>query len=257
LIKQIDFFKYSSLKIGSTLDVLVIDEIDKYENYQIIGKANNLLVSNNPKKPLAILSKNFDYIVVENGVLKIGGATPTGKIFNFCKANNIKGFEFVGKLPGSLGGMIKMNAGMKGYEIFNHLIHVKIYNKELSKSEINHGYRFCDIQDIVYEATFEINIGFDYLLLDEFEKMRANQPKGHSAGSCFKNPKNGFAGELIEKVGLKGFIKNGVGFSDIHANFLINYEKASFDDAINMINLAKSRVFEQFGVSLQEEIVIL
>ncbi|NWF66526.1 MAG: UDP-N-acetylmuramate dehydrogenase [Campylobacterales bacterium] len=256
LIKQIDFSKYSSLKIGTTLDVLIINEIDKYENYQIIGKANNLLISNTPKKPLAILSKNFDYIKIEDNFLKIGGATPTGKIFNFCKANNIKNFEFVGKLPGCLGGMIKMNAGMKSYEIFNNLVSIKTYQNEIEKENIDYGYRYCNIDEIIYEATFNIEFGFDYQLLDELEKMRLNQPKGHSAGSCFKNPPNNFAGRLLENVGLKGYKINGIGFSDIHANFLINYENATFEDAISMIDLAKNRVFEEFGVKLQAEIQI-
>ncbi|MEE6530754.1 hypothetical protein VWM68_10360, partial [Campylobacter coli] len=38
--------------------------------------------------------------------------------------------------------------------------------------------------------------------------------------------------------------------SDKHANFLINKKNASFDDAIFLIELAKKKVFEEFGIKL-------
>lgn len=62
--------------------------------------------------------------------------------------------------------------------------------------------------------------------------MRDNQPQKPSAGSCFKNPKNDFAGRLIEEVGLKGFKKGDMSFSKEHANFLINEGAGTFEDAI-------------------------
>ena len=78
-----------------------------------------------------------------------------------------------------------------------------------------------------------------------------------SFGSCFANPSGDHAGRLIEAAGLKGFRIGGCGFSEIHANFLINYGGGSFEDALNLINLAKERVYELFGIRLRCEVVIL
>ena len=215
MTRSIDFSKYSSIKIGPVVDVALIDEIVSLsKEYFIIGGANNLLVSPNPR-PLALLSKRFDYITLDNDQLTIGGATKSGRIFSFVKKHDIKGFEYLGKLPGTLGGLIYMNAGMKEDEIFNHLVHIKTSKGYIAKEEINYGYRFTDIDDIIYEAVFDVQKGFDSDKLALFTKMRANQPKEPSPGSAFKNPPDDFAGRLIEAVGLKGYRIGDAAFSDI------------------------------------------
>ena len=98
---------------------------------------------------------------------------------------------------------------------------------------------------------------FDNELSNYLNQKRSNQPKGASFGSCFANPSGDHAGRLIEAAGLKGFRIGGCGFSEIHANFLINYGGGSFEDALNLINLAKERVYELFGIRLRCEVVIL
>ena len=45
--------------------------------------------------------------------------------------------------------------------------------------------------------------------------------------------------------------------SDKHANFLINKKNASFEDAIYLIELARKRVFEEFGVRLENEVIVI
>jgi len=46
-------------------------------------------------------------------------------------------------------------------------------------------------------------------------------------------------------------------FSSEHANFLVNHGDGNFDDAIFLIKEAQKRVFEEFGIWLECEIVIL
>ena len=87
--------------------------------------------------------------------------------------------------------------------------------------------------------------------------MRSNQPSTPSAGSCFKNPEGDYAGRLIEAVGLKGKRVGGMEFSSEHANFLVNQGDGNFDDAIYLIKEAQRRVFKEFNIWLECEIVIL
>ena len=256
----IDFQKYSSVRIGGAFEVEILNEICEFSGL-LIGGANNLLVSNEPKN-LAILGEKFDFIEIleENEkfcTLKIGCATKSSKIYNFAKNKNLKGFEFLGKIPGLLGGILKMNAGLKECDISKNLLSIKCFKGEISKEKANFAYRFCGIKSPMFEAIFRLKKGFDYALDENLKKARANQPSGASFGSIFKNPKGGFAGQMIEAVGLKGFKKNDAMISEKHANFLINTKKASFEDAIFLINLAKKRVFEEFGVSLEKEVVII
>ncbi|HHO42314.1 MAG TPA: UDP-N-acetylmuramate dehydrogenase [Epsilonproteobacteria bacterium] len=256
-LKTIDFSKFTSIKVGGKVDVLIIEKNDTIpKDRYLIGHGNNLLISPTPP-PLMMLGDDFDFIKLEGDLLHIGAATPTGKILSFVKKHNIAGFEFVSKLPGSLGGMVAMNAGVKEYEIFNNLKSVCIDGLWRQKEEIEHGYRFANLGGIVLEAIFEAKKGFDKELLDSLISLRANQPKKPSAGSWFKNPHGDFAGRLIEGVGLKGRQIGGMAWSNIHANFLVNLGGGTFDEAIALATVAKKKVKETFGIELQEEIKIL
>ncbi len=257
LKKRVDFGRYSSIKIGPVLDVVLIDKIEKIpDEFYIVGGANNLLVSNNPP-PLAMLSKRFDYIEIKNGKLHIGAATKGGRVVSFAKKHNIANFEFMQKIPGTIGGMIKMNAGLKNEEIFNHLTAVKTHKGYIKKEDILHGYRYAYIEEAVFEAVFEIQEGFSQNKIEIFKKIRKNQPSDPSAGSCFKNPPSDYAGRLIEEVGLRGYRINDAAFSFKHANFLINLKNASFGDAIELIKEAKRRVYDKFRIILENEVKIL
>jgi len=254
--KIIDFKKYTSIHIGGKHSVKVIDEIGIYPNLHIIGKGNNLLLSNNPPK-MAILGDEFDYIIQKGDKLIVGGATSSGKMLTFCRKNDIGDFEFLGKLPGAIGGLVKMNAGLKEWEMMNYLHSIKTGDGEILKENINFTYRHTEIKGIVYEATFNTTKGFSKEKMDMFIKMRDNQPNLPSAGSCFKNPKEHSAGYLIEKVGLKGYNIGGMAFSSMHANFLVNMGNGTYDEAIKLINLAKEKVLKEFNIQLETEIVIL
>jgi len=257
MTKTIHFSSYSSIRIGPSVDVLLLNSpMALPEGYRIIGGSNNLLIGPNPPK-LAMLDKCFDFIYREDNVLYVGGATPSGKILSFAKKHDLAGFELMQKLPGTLGGMIAMNAGLKEWEMFNDLLAIRTENGWIGKESITYGYRFANIEGVVYEATFTCKQGFDESLLALFKTMRENQPQFPSAGSCFKNPKGHYAGKLLEEAGLKGKRIGGMGFSEQHANFLVNLGGGTYEEAILLIALAKDEVFQRFGVALEEEIIIL
>lgn len=255
-IRTIDFKKYSSIKIGPVLDVLEINEIGDYKDYQIIGRGNNLLISPSVNKKFAILGESFDYIKQEGNLLYVGCATTSGKLLTYTRNNNIANLEFLAKLPGNLGGLVKMNAGLKSWEMFNYINSIKTKDGYIKKEDVIFSYRETKIDTIVYEVVFNIEYGFSKEMLKEFNKMRDNQPRVPSAGSCFKNPKGDFAGRLIEAIGLKGKRQGDMSFSEEHANFLVNYGSGSFDDAIYLIEEAKKKIKEQFNIDIEEEIII-
>lgn len=256
MTKSIDFSKFSSIKIGPTADVFLIQDFNYPKEGYIIGQCNNVLIGEQAPL-LMMLDKVFDYIKIEDGLLSIGGATPGGRILSFCKKHDIAHFELLPKLPGTLGGMIKMNAGLKEWEIFNYLHSIVTENGVLLKEEIPHGYRWSDFEGLVFEARFEIHKGFNEEQLEMFKKMRDNQPHDPSAGSCFKNPAGDAAGRLIQEAGLKGYRIGDMAFSEQHANFLVNLGRGSFDDALALIQLAQQKVYEKFGIWLENEVVIV
>ena len=150
-----------------------------------------------------------------------------------------------------------MNAGVKEYEIFPLLESIRIGNAWIPAKEIEHGYRYARLPGIATAARFPLRRGYDESLRRELLALRNNQPKEPSAGSAFKNPPGDYAGRLIEAVGLKGYRWGGMAWSEMHANFLVNLGGGTYDEAIALINLAKERVMEHFGIPLEEEIKIL
>ena len=256
MLKIIDFQKYSSIHIGGKYEVKVINKIGNYSKFRILGRGNNLLISNTPP-PLAVLGVEFDYVIQQNDKLVVGAATTSGKLLRFCRKNDIAHFELLAKLPGNMGALVKMNAGLKEWEIFNYLYSIKTQDGEILKKDIPHSYRETKIDGIIYEITFIMEKGYDKELQKMFNQMRDNQPNLPSAGSCFKNPKEHSAGYLIENVRLKGYQIGGMAFSSQHANFLVNMGEGSFDEALQLINLAKEKVKKQFEIDLELEIMII
>jgi len=255
--KEIDFSKYSSIKIGPKVEVAIVENIKEIKKDAfLIGGANNLLISNNPP-PLMILGKSFDYIKIDGNFLTVGAAVKTGRLLSFVKKNNIANFEFIAKLPGTIGGMVAMNAGVKEYEVFNILQEIKIDGKWVKKEDIEYGYRYAKLGGIVTDIKFKLESGYKENLRLELIKLRENQPKEPSAGSFFKNPPGDYAGRLIEAVGLKGKRVGNMAWSSKHANFLVNLGGGTFNEAIELVNLAKEKVFDKFKIELKEEVKVI
>jgi len=256
-IKTIDFSRYSSIGIGVSIDVLVIEKGDEIpRDRYLIGGANNLLISQTPP-PLMMLGKEFSTIELDSDIVTIGTSMLTGRVISFARKENLSGFEFVAKLPGTVGGMLAMNAGVKEYEIFNIVESIEIDGLWIPKDDIEYGYRFANLGGVATAAKFRVSHGFDQELLNNLVSLRANQPKEPSAGSAFKNPIGDWAGRLIESVGLKGHRIGDMAWSELHANFLVNLGNGTFEDAKELIDIAKTRVYEEFGTTLVEEIKIL
>jgi UDP-N-acetylmuramate dehydrogenase len=92
--------------------------------------------------------------------------------------------------------------------------------------------------------------------MSEFNKNRKkSQPPGiYNAGSVFKNTKEYFAGELIEKTGLKGYSINDVSVSTKHANFFIAKKGAKSSSLYKLVQHVKEKVNDKYGIMLEEEI---
>ncbi|WP_000890969.1 UDP-N-acetylmuramate dehydrogenase [Helicobacter pylori] len=257
LEKTIDFSRYSSVKIGTPLKVSVLENDDEIsQEHQIIGLANNLLIAPGVKN-LALLGKNYDYICDHGECIEIGGAANASKIFNYFRVHDLGGLEFLGQLPGTLGALVKMNAGMKEFEIKNVLESAHINNQWLGRGALGLDYRSSTFNGVVLRARFKKTHGFRGEVLKACQSMRKSHPKLPNFGSCFKNPPNDHAGRLLESAGLRGYRLKRVGFAKEHANFLVNLGGAEFEEALDLIELAKTRVLQEYGIHLEEEVKIL
>ena len=128
----------------------------------------------------------------------------------------MKGFEFLEGIPGTLGGALRMNAGAMGWEIFDLVEWVSFLLpdgkiREIPGSELNVGYRHCReaVEGIALRAKLRGEGRSDHRAIRKAidklaRKRRGSQPREASAGCIFKNPEEVSAGWLIDQAGLKG-----------------------------------------------------
>jgi UDP-N-acetylmuramate dehydrogenase len=114
---------------------------------------------------------------------------------------------------------------------------------------------------VVLEAAFTLRAGdrgfLEARVAEIAARRKASQPPGASCGSVFKNPPGNHAGRLIEAVGLKGRRQGAAEISPVHGNFIINHGGATAADVKALIDLARSAVQTQLGVSLELEIELV
>jgi len=206
-----------------------------------------------------------------------------------CEAN-LAGMEKLAGVPGSLGGAIRGNAGAFGTEIGDLIHSVKAYSlvsgmlKEYSQEECLFSYRMSvfkkDKNLVILSADIRLASGNAQYLKKVAQETIALREAKHSqsakcAGSFFMNPfvqnegllqefekdtgnpsKDGKlpAGWLIDHVGLRGKKIGGAMVSKQHPNYLINTGEATAEDVLMLASLIKTRVRDELGVRLQEEV---
>lgn len=254
--KKITLYENTTLQFNKPLTHTKRTFLEKdSKQWRIIGKANNLLVSPNAKN-LAILGNSFNYIALNESCIEMGASVSSLQAFLFFKKHDLSGLEFLKNLPGNIGALCNMNAGMKKYEIAQIIQSLNINGEWIDIKDAKLLYRTRDSSGVIFAVRFYKIKGFRHNLLQLFTQMRNTHPHEPSCGSCFKNPPNDYAGRLLELAGMKGFFINNVGFSDKHANFLVNLDRARFEDAIKVIELAKQKVYDISGIRLECEVQI-
>ena len=134
---------------------------------------------------------------------------------------------------------------------------------ELDNDTMEFGYRTSIIKNrpfIVLEAQMLLETGDVEAIrgkMDDFAgRRRSKQPLEYpSAGSTFKRPEGYFAGKLIMDAGLRGYRIGGAQVSEKHCGFIINVGNASAADISELMDEVAEKVKEQFGVTLEPEII--
>jgi UDP-N-acetylmuramate dehydrogenase len=89
----------------------------------------------------------------------------------------------------------------------------------------------------------------------KFARTRgAKQPMDEaSAGSFFKRPDGAYAGELIERAGMKGAEAGAARVSEKHAGFIVNAGGAKAADVLALAEKVRAAVLEDSGYLLETE----
>jgi len=238
----------------------------------IIGRGSNLLIPDEGLNGLVIRLNRLDFAQVSmssEGSIRAGAGVRLKELCGFSRRHGLGGFEFLEGIPGCVGGALRMNAGAMGGWISQVVSDVTLMDfrgkvRTLQRSELTFEYRRC----IEIVDAFVIEAGFvpqDRRSQEEIQEQlesfasvrKKSQPRLPSAGCSFKNPVGAAAGQLIDQCGLKGKRVGDAEVSDVHANFIINRGKATYEDVVSLLNEVRREVFDRTGHILEPEIVLL
>lgn len=239
--------------------------------YQVLGYGSNVIFYNKYYDGVIIKLDLFNNLEIKNNKVIVGSGYSLIKVALKTAKLGLTGLEFASGIPGSVGGAVVMNAGAYKSDMGYVVQKVKVLTpdlevKTLYNKDLNYHYRTSFLKEnkdyIVLEATLSLKHGKKEAIMDLIktrkEKRFASQPLEYpSAGSVFRNPKDMYAGELIEKSNLKKTNINGAEVSEKHANFIINKGKCSGKDIADLIELVQKKVKEDHGVDLilEQEII--
>ncbi|MBP3817923.1 MAG: UDP-N-acetylmuramate dehydrogenase [Butyrivibrio sp.] len=237
----------------------------------VLGNGSNLLVSDKGFDGVVIsLSKMNDiHLEGDNDIYAEAGAM-NSQIAAFARDNGLKNFEFAAGIPGTIGGAMIMNAGAYGGEMKLVTRSVTVLSPEgeimvLDNASMEFGYRSSAIKGrgyIVISVLLSLEKGDKETITKNMQelaaKRREKQPlEFPSAGSTFKRPEGYFAGKLIEDAGLRGFSVGDAAVSEKHCGFVINKGNATSAEVYELICEVKKRVYENSGVTLEPEVIML
>jgi UDP-N-acetylmuramate dehydrogenase len=262
------FFKPKDLK---DLQIFLRNN-DKHFPIIVIGSGSNLLIRDKGFDGVVIkFGKDFDYIKINNDIINCGPATPKSILAEYAADNNLTGFEFLYCIPGTIAGGVVMNSGCYGSDISKVVLSVTVIDmngeiKIISNKDINFSYRHSSltknqiITNIEMKGSFLEKQKILEIMKNLKNKKDSEQPqKIKTGGSTFKNPKNSEkkAWQLIKESGCADLRVGGIKLSNLHCNFLENLDKASSEDAENLIEKIKKEVFKKTNVNLELELEVV
>lgn len=276
--ENISFKTLTTYKTGGIAKLVVypenitkLQELLKYIknnniDYKILGNGSNILASDNTYNGVIIKLDRLNKMTNDNGLIYVESGYKLVSLANEMCKEGYSGLEFACGIPGTLGGAIYMNAGAYLTDIGSVIKEVTVldenYNiKKLLNKDLDLGYRhsiFMNKKYIIVSAIIKLEKDdieeIKALINERKQRRQSTQPLEYpSAGSVFRNPKDMYAGKLIEDLGLKGFTIGGAKVSEKHANFIINYNNASSSDIKNVIEKIKKEVKENHNIDLHEE----
>lgn len=309
LREQVDMRKHTSWRAGgmaermyqpADLDDLLVflRNLPVEEPLYVVGLGSNLLVRDGGLRGTVLLlhSALSEMRIEIDGSVYAEAGVPGAKLARFAALHGLSGAAFFAGIPGTLGGMLAMNAGCYGSETWQKVLRVMTVNRQgevhvRTPEDYEIGYRHIALREkgegrrekeraapegftlppspfplhqnewfLAAWLTFEHGDGAAARqeIKALLSKRIASQPLHlPNAGSVFRNPPGDHAARLIEQCGLKGKQVGDAQVSEKHANFIVNTGAATAADIESLINEVQSTVERQIGIKLHPEVRIV
>ncbi len=236
--------------------------------FRILGSGSNLMAADG-RLPFGVvhLARLGGRMRWEGSTVEADADVPMPALASESVRRGLVGLEGMGGIPGTVGGAVVMNAGAFGNDVAAVITDVALIGRDGAllwhpAAEFSFAYRRSDVKErgVIAGCRMAFGTGDPVALRLKFDEVKARreatQPwRAATAGSVFKNPPGDAAGRLLEELGFKGRRRGAAGFSELHANFLVNHGGATFADAVALCEEARSAA-KSAGVALEYEMEI-
>lgn len=260
----------------------------------VLGSGTNLLISDEGFNGL-VLKPSVMQIGVDGQTMTVGAGLAVADMLKFSIEHSLSGLEWAGGLPGTVGGAIRGNAGAFRGEIKDRILSVDSLDVETlgtitrENAACRFGYRTSVFKEkngreIILRATLNMDKGDAQKIAAGIQEKINYRLERHpmeypNIGSTFKNvdlemvPKvwrgpmqkvvkvDPFpvvpTAYLISEAGLRGTQQGGAMVSPKHPNFIVNLGGATAGDVKFLIATVKEKVFEKYGIRLEEEVQLV
>ena len=260
----------------------------------VLGGGTNLLIDDDGFNGV-VLKPSVMQVRVDHQMMTVGAGMSVGDLLKFTIEHSLSGLEWAGGLPGTVGGAIRGNAGAFKGEIKDRILSVETFDVETlanitrENAACKFGYRSSlfkekNGREIILRATLNMDKGDARQIAAGIQEKIDYRLERHpmeypNIGSTFKNvdlelvPKvwrGAFAkvvkvdpfpvvptAYLISEAGLRGTQQGGAMVSPKHPNFIVNLGGATAADVKFLIAVVKEKVFEKYGIRLEEEIQLV
>jgi UDP-N-acetylmuramate dehydrogenase len=246
---------------------------DQHLPITIIGAGSNLLISDQGLEGLVVCTRHLRGIEFDehSGQVTAAAGEPVARLAMQIASHGWSGFEWAVGIPGTVGGLVVMNAGAQGGCAADCVVSVQTVTltgktQLIYPQDLDFSYRTSSLQEssnIVTGTTFKFQAGGNPLAIaadtEAKLKVRHTTQPYHlpNCGSVFRNPLPQFAAKLIQEAGLKGYQIGNAQVSELHANFIVNLGNAKASDICSLIQHIKTVISDRDGVVLETEVKMI
>jgi len=251
----------------------------------VIGGGTNLIVADEGFPGVVLRFRSDRIVAAENRVTADAGAE-LDALVDCTVERGLAGLQTLARIPGWVGGAVYGNAGAYGHSISETVSRVTYTDGRQVATLTQEGCEFRYRESVFKRRKNWIILSVELLLAEadpgelrrtaaEIRELRDRKfpPVMKCAGSIFKNlvlaesPRAAAqapeavvregkapAAWFLEQVGAKGMAIGGARVADYHANLIYNAGGGTARELVELIAELKSRVREQFGIELEEEV---
>jgi UDP-N-acetylmuramate dehydrogenase len=270
---------YTWFRVGGNADVLFIPAdaddladflkaLDPAVPVQVLGVGSNVIVRDGGVEGVVVrlAGRPFGGVTVDGDTVTAGAGALDAMVARAAAKAGVAGLEFYAGIPGTIGGALTMNAGCYGAETKDLLVSAWGLNRagervDYQLADFGYTYRHSQAPadiiwiEAVYRGRPDDPAAVQARMTEITERREKTQPiREKTGGSTFKNPEGHSSWKLVDEAGWRGKPFGGARFSELHSNFMINFDDATAADIEGLGEAVRADVKDKFGVDLQWEI---